>query len=166
VNSDFAVHVHLAVDVLVFSIIGLIWIAPHLERAFGRGGGRWRDLARNFATTQPMPGDARPRQTVLIGPALYRASITVGAGEAGLFLAPGPPASIFLKQRLLIPWAEIVKTEPAATLWGKATTLIVGAPALATVTVPADLFEKWIEPNLSEPDHGRDAKQDAKCRPA
>ena len=123
-TSDFAVHVHIAVDVLVFSIIGLIWLAPHIERAFGRGGGRWRDLAKKFAAARPVPEGALACQHVMIGPVFYRNCITVGADEAGLFLAPGPPASIFLKQRLLIPWAEIARTEPAALSWGKATTML------------------------------------------
>lgn len=149
-TSDFAVHVHIAVDVLVFSIIGLIWLAPHIERAFGRGGGRWRDLAKKFAAARPVPEGALACQHVMIGPVFYRNCITVGADEAGLFLAPGPPASIFLKQRLLIPWAEIARTEPAALSWGKATTMFVGAPPIATITLPATLFERWVRPRLAE----------------
>jgi hypothetical protein len=147
-DSDYAFFLHIAVDTLVLSVVALAWAAPHIERAFGRGGGRWRDLAKKFATARPMPVGAVARQTAMIGPVLYRHCMSVGADETGLWLAPGPPMSIFLKQRLLIPWGEIARIEPATPFWGKAKTLIVGAPAVATVTLEARLFDKLARPWL------------------
>jgi hypothetical protein len=147
-DPDFAFNLVLALAVLLGVGIALARLAPRLERAFGRGGGRWRDLAPRYATPLPMPEGARPRQHVMIGPVLYRNSMNVGADADGLFLQPGPPVSLFLKERLLIPWGEVVKTEPATLFWGKATTLIVGAPAVATITLPAALFEKMARPWL------------------
>jgi hypothetical protein len=148
-DPDFALNLVLALAALLGVGIALARLAPRLERAFGRGGGRWRDLAPRYATPLPMPERARPRQHVMIGPVLYRNSMTVGADAAGLFLQPGPPVSLFLKERLLIPWSEVAKTEPATLFWGKATTLIVGAPALATVTLQAATFEACVRPWLA-----------------
>jgi hypothetical protein len=148
-DSDFGFYLHLGVDALLVAVVALAWAAPHVERAFGRGGGRWRDLAKRFAAAGPAPSGALPRQNVMIGPVLYRNCMTVGADEAGLWLAPGRPLSYVLKQALRIPWGEIVKTEEAKLLWGKATTLIVGAPALATITVKAETFETLVRPRLA-----------------
>jgi hypothetical protein len=148
-DPDLAFYVHIAVDALLVIVVALAWLTPHIERAFGRGGGRWRDLAKTFASSRPMPAGALARQTVMIGPVIYRNSMTVGADESGLFLKPGRLLSLMLKQRLLIPWAEIAKTEPATLFWGKATTMIVGAPAMATITLQATLFEKLAQPWLS-----------------
>jgi len=149
IDSDLALPFHLAVDALVVAAVALGWLAPHLERAFGRGGGRWRDLAKIFATTLPMPGGARAGQNVMIGPLYYRQGMTVGADDSGLFLAPGFPVALVLRQKLLIPWDAIVRTEPALVFWGKATSLIVGAPAVATLTLPNDVFEAWVRPRLA-----------------
>jgi hypothetical protein len=148
-DADVAFYLHFAVDALLVAVVALAWLAPHIERAFGRGGGRWRDLAKTFAATRPMPAGALARQNVMIGPVIYRNVMTVGADESGLFLEPGRPLSLVLKQRLLIPWAEIAKTQPAALFWGKATTLIIGAPAIATITLQENVFEKLAQPWLS-----------------
>ncbi|MBB4199441.1 hypothetical protein CCR94_16790 [Rhodoblastus sphagnicola] len=148
-DSGVGFYVHLAVDALVVAVVALAWAAPRLVRVFGRGGGRWRDLARIFTTSRPMPEGARAGQTVMIGPLLYRHAMTVGADEAGIFLAPGFPLALVLRRRLLIPWAQIVKTEPARVFWGKATSLIVGAPVIATLTLEEDLFENMVLPRLS-----------------
>jgi hypothetical protein len=139
----------MGVDALLVAVVFLAWAAPHIERAFGRGGGRWRDLAKKYPASGPAPQGALPRQNVMIGPVLYRNCMTVAADESGLWLAPGRPLSFVLKQNVHIPWRDIFKTEKAKLLWGEATTLIVGAPALATVTLKADLFEKLVRPRLA-----------------
>jgi hypothetical protein len=147
-DSDFGFFLHMGVDALLVAVVFLAWVAPHIERAFGRGGGRWRDLAKKYPASGPSP-KTLPRQTVMIGPVLYRNCMSVGADESGLFLAPGRPLSLVLKQTLRIPWPDIVKTEEAKVFWGKGITLIVGAPALATLTLKVDLFEKLVRPRLA-----------------
>jgi hypothetical protein len=87
----------------------------------------------------------------MIGPLLYRGSMTIGADASGLWLAPGFLLSLALRGRLTIPWAEIVKTEPAHVFWGKATTLVIGAPVIATLTLQQDLFETIVAPRLCAP---------------
>lgn len=144
------VYVRLAMAALVVAVIALLWAAPRLERAFGRGGGRWRDLAKNFATTLPAPAGAAPCQSVGVGAAFYRHGVTVGADETGLYLAPARPLSWTLRTNLLIPWAAIGKTAPAHLAWGKATSLIVGTPPLATLTLPNEVFARLIAPRLEQ----------------
>jgi len=148
-DSDFGFFMHMAVDALLVAFVALAWAAPHIERAFGRGGGRWRDLAKKFAATGPAPDGALPRQDVMVGPVLYRNCMTVGADAAGLWLAPARPLAFALKTNLRIPWSEIARTEPGKALWGKATTLFVGAPTMATLTFKADLFEKLIRQRVA-----------------
>ncbi|MCW2285740.1 hypothetical protein M2323_002034 [Rhodoblastus acidophilus] len=148
-DSDFGFYLHMGVDALLVAFVALAWAAPHIERAFGRGGGRWRDLAKNYPASGPAPKEVRPRQSLMVGPVLYRDCISVGADDTGLYLAPGRPLSFALKHNLRIPWPEIVKTEPAKVLWGKGVTLFIGAPALATLTVKAELFEKLVRPRLA-----------------
>lgn len=150
-DSDFGFYLHMGVDALLVAFVALAWIAPHLERAFGRGGGRWRDLAKAYPASGAAPEGVQPRQSVMIGPVLYRDCMAVGADEAGLYLAPGRPLSFVLKQNLRIPWPDIVKTEEAKVFWGKGVTLIVGAPALATLTLKAEFFEKRVRPRLAVP---------------
>jgi len=150
-DGDFGFFLHIGVDALLVAFVALVWLAPHVERAFGRGGGRWRDLAQKFAADGPPPKGALPRQTVMIGPVIYRNCMTVGADETGLWLAPGWPLSFALKRNLRIPWPEIVKTEAGKFLWGDGKTLFVGAPTLATLTVTSDLFQKLIKPRLATP---------------
>jgi hypothetical protein len=147
-DSDFGFYLHMGVDALLVAFVALAWVAPHIERAFGRGGGRWRDLAKKYPASGAAP-KTLPRQTVMIGPVLYRDCMSVGADESGLFLAPGRLLSFVLKQNLRIPWSDIAKTEEARVFWGKGITLIVGAPALATITVKSELFEKLVRPRLA-----------------
>jgi len=149
-DPDMELYVRLATGALVMAVIALLWAAPRLERAFGRGGGRWRDLAKNFATTRPAPAGAAPRQSVGVGAAFYRHGVTVGADDAGLYLAPAPFLAWALRKNLLIPWSAIGKTAPAHLVWGKATSLIVGAPPLATLTLPDELFRRLVAPRLEQ----------------
>ncbi len=83
-DSDFGFSLHMGVDALLVAVVFLAWVAPHIERAFGRGGGRWRDLAKKYPASGPAPQGALPRQNVMIGPVLYRNCMTVGADESGL----------------------------------------------------------------------------------
>jgi hypothetical protein len=155
-DPSFAVNLALAVVALTLVALALRWLGPTLSRASSRGRG-WRELAGKFATTRRMPADSLDRQYVMIGAVLFRRAMRVGADGAGLYLEPGFPVSIALKQRLLVPWGEIAKVEASRFLWRPAVTLSIGAPTLGVVTLPSALFNRVLRPHFAPPGEERPA---------
>jgi hypothetical protein len=149
-DPSFAVNLALAIVTLALVALALRWFGPTFSRAFSRGHG-WRELAEKFATTRSMPADSLDRQYVMIGAVLFRRTMRVGADGTGLYLEPGFPISIALKERLLIPWGEIAKVEASNFLWRPAVTLSIGAPRLGVVTLPSQLFNRVLRPHLAPP---------------
>ena len=149
-DPSFALNLALAIVALALFAVALRWFGPTLSRAFSRDRG-WRELAGRFATTRSMPANSLDRQYVMIGAVLFRRTMRVGADGAGLYLEPGFPISIALKERLLIPWGEIAKVEASRFLWRPAVTLSIGAPTLGVVTLPSALFNRVLRPHLAPP---------------
>lgn len=107
---------------------------PHL--------GGWSDLERRFAT-DAAPADPLVRAaSIMVGSTAWKNCTLIGVEEAGLRLAVRVPLlGDFGRRPLLIPWEEITETAPARLWWKPARRLVVGRPAIATLTLPEELFE-------------------------
>jgi hypothetical protein len=136
--------------VLVVAGYGVRKLVSVLARQFGGGGG-WAALAKVFATSRPMPPSVLLGQNIVVGLVIYRRSMSVGSDDAGLYLEPGFPVAIFVKQRLFIPWAEIRKVEESLLFWRKAFRLSIGDPCIGEVTAQGETVDRAIRPHIRLP---------------
>ena len=101
--------------------------------------GAWRRLVDAYPSAAPPAATLAPKQTLQIGPVRYKRCVTVGVADDGLYLAIG-------KRSALVPWAEVKSIGRATLYWQNAPVLTVGDPPLATIAVPAALFEPMRAP--------------------
>lgn len=132
---------------LMFAIIGgffivfplfwcfVVWI---LSRASG-----WHRLAGRYAmVTRPVMGARHSGLTGMVGAVSYRNVLTVHFVPEGFFLEVmvlfriGQPA-------LFIPWTEVTGRKARQVLWWSAVSLSIGHPVMGTITLPADLVDKY-----------------------
>ena len=113
---------------------------PILMQHFLGAPGGWGNLAKLYATKEPIPSSAVSRQSFMVGRVLYRNCVNVAIAESGLYLNLGFPLSWVGHSSLLVPWKEFRRLEEGRLFWRKAAVLFVGDPAVTSITVPIDMF--------------------------
>jgi hypothetical protein len=103
----------------------------------------WRRLSRRYASgSRPVAGERHAGVTGMVGLVSYRHVLTLHFAGDGFFLEPlvlfkvGHP-------RLFIPWSEVTRRGSFAVLWWRAARLGVGESVVATLSLPADLVERY-----------------------
>lgn len=150
-----------AIDVLVFALFvaGVVFLLRRLKRRAVEGrttdgrsippSGGWNELAAVFATDLPPPQVLATRASIMVGPTIWRNCVTVGCGPDALFLAVKIPLLGAMGRRpLKLPWHEIGDGGPVTLFWKPARLLVVGRPALATVTLPAEIRDDLVRRGL------------------
>jgi len=140
-DPDFALN--LAAFFVVFIVIAVVlrFLAPIVLKHFKGSAGGWSRLVAVYATTRPLPAQARSRQSIVVGQVLYRNCMTVGFDDSGLYLEIGFPLSVFGRRALFIPWREFKHIDEGRLFWRKATLMSLGDPPVGTITLPMSLFE-------------------------
>ncbi len=115
-------------------IAGLVFLIQFVARSLGAHQGGWRRLVEEYPAPCPAQGQVHKRQTLQIGAVVYKRCVTVGIADEGLYLN-------VWRKTVRIPWQDFKRLEQATLYWQKVPMLTVGAPPLATVTVPSPLFE-------------------------
>jgi len=115
-----------------------------MYRLFARASGLDRLVARFPAVTGPA-GTKLTRQTVMIGPVVYRRCVTAHVAAEGLYLHVCPPFRSY--PLLFIPWSEISAVHSAILHWQKGLRLAIGRPTVATIT-SVGTFLRSIRPHL------------------
>jgi hypothetical protein len=113
-------------------------LGEHFKGSFGSATG-WSTLSRVYGTSAEPDGEVLTRQSLVAGAVLYRYIVTVGIGDAGLYLAVGGPLP---RSPILIPWEDFGNAEPAKLFWQKAVLVSVGAPQVGTLTLPMTLYDR------------------------
>jgi hypothetical protein len=103
----------------------------------------WQRLSRRYASgNRLVTGERHGGVTGMVGMVSYRHVLTLHVAEDGFFIEPlvlfkvGHP-------RLFIPWNEVTRRGSFAVLWWRAARLSVGEPVVATLSLPADLVERY-----------------------
>lgn len=119
--------------VLVAFVAGLVGLGLFVFKNLGGTTGGWSKLVQTYGTTEPPPPKRVTGQTIQIGSVIYNRCVTLGVGDQGLYVE-------IRQKSILIPWLEF-KTLGQTTLhWQKVPELTIGEPAVATLTVPIDVF--------------------------
>ena len=84
-------------------------------------------------------GVTHVRQTVQIGPVVYRRCVTAHVGAEGLYLLVHPPFQSY--PLLFIPWSEVSAIHPAMLHLRSALRLSIGRPAVTTITCLGRLLQ-------------------------
>lgn len=101
----------------------------------------WQRLAQRYRATLPPAGRSWHWQHGLIGWAGYNGVLTLTAGAEGLFMEVFFPFGIG-HPPLFIPWREMYQVERKNVLWRRQVQVKVGFPPLATLRLPAAVFEE------------------------
>ncbi len=100
-------------------------------------------LAEAYSASQApadLPSGARwTVQTIGVGTIRYRNCVDVAVSAEGLYLWVRPP--LLTKARLLIPWDDIVATQPARLYSRPAVRLVIGDPEVGTIRLYRELYE-------------------------
>lgn len=108
--------------------------------------GGWRALAGKFRVTTMPEGEARRFQSVSMTrvpglPASYGFCTVLTITPGGLGISVPAPFR-FGHPPLLIPWTEFHAVQTRAVLFSKFVDAEIGSPRLATVRLPAWVFEQ------------------------
>lgn len=122
---------------IVLAFVG-IWcfVVLLLSRLSG-----WHRLGRAFRAQTSCTGARMTALSGSIGGVSYRNCLTVHVTRAGFFMSPlvffrlGHPV-------LFIPWSAVSAQEHIQFLWNKAVRFRVGEPPVASITLPARVFEE------------------------
>lgn len=87
--------------------------------------GGWFGLAKRFRTREPRPDLFVKMSSGRMGWTHYNRCLTVGASEAGLYLAMMPSFTPF-HPPLLIPWSEIKERRRETSQFLRVETLVIG----------------------------------------
>ena len=102
--------------------------------------GGWRRLAGRF----PARGEACDRRLYLrsghVGLSHYRGCLTIGTSAAGFRLSVLFPFRLG-HPPLFIPWTQVYPVRLQRISWLESVVCEVGAPALATLHLPRDVFD-------------------------
>ena len=120
--------------VLAGAIAGFVFLILFVVQRLGGTTGGLLRLAQAYPAPHAASGQALEHQTVQIGPVVYRRCMTVAVSDEGLYLATGIGSAV-------IPWSEFKAIGRATLYWQKAATLTAGDPPVATIILPAALFE-------------------------
>ncbi len=115
-------------------VAGLVLAILFLVKQLGGTKGGWGALADAYGTLGPLTGQIAERQTIQIGAVTYKRCVTLGAANEGLYVA-------IWRKMALIPWTEFKGLGQATLYWQKVPLLTVGDPPVATVTIPAAMFQ-------------------------
>lgn len=114
-------------------VVGLVLLAVFVGKRLGGSQGGWGRLAAAHPASVGPVGPVASRQTIQIGGVIYRRCVTMAPTDEGLFV------SVWGK-RALVPWREITAVGQATLFWQKVPMLTVGNPAVATLTIPTDMW--------------------------
>lgn len=120
--------------VLAGAIVGFVFLILFLVQQLGGTTGGLRRLAQVYPAPNSVSGQVVKRQTVQVGPVVYRRCATVGVSDEGLYISSWG-------QSALIPWREFSGIGHATLYWQKAPMLTAGDPPVASIIMPAPLFE-------------------------
>ncbi|MCY0996170.1 hypothetical protein OWM54_03375 [Myxococcus sp. MISCRS1] len=101
-------------------VLGLVGIS-----FFASVKGGWSGLAKRYRTSAPRPDLFMKMSTGRMGWTHYNRCLTVGASEAGLYLAMMPSFTPF-HPPLLIPWSEIKERRRETSQFQRVETLVIG----------------------------------------
>ena len=147
---EFALIPAVFLVVVVALAVGGWFLARIVSQHFKGAAGGWSRLSEVYATTRQLPARLLRRKTVVVGQTLYRNCITLGCDDAGLYLVPGFPISIFGKRALFFPWTEFTGVEEGRPFWSKAAVLSLREPLVGTITMPMVLFNNVIRPAIGK----------------
>lgn len=110
-----------------------LWCAIVLFLSWAGG---WQRLARHFAAgNRPVTGTRHGHVTGMVGWVSYRFVLTVHRNDDGFFL----DINRFFRighPRLFIPWSAVKDRKPFSMPFWNATTLTIGEPVTASITIP------------------------------
>jgi hypothetical protein len=109
--------------------------------ATSAAGSGWQRLAQRYRALQPAAGNRWEWQYGMVNWAGYNGVLILTANEQGLFM------ELFFLFRighapLFIPWHEFHHAEITNFLWRRQVKAQVGFPPLATLRLPAVVFEE------------------------
>ena len=100
-------------------------------------------LIERYRTDSPPPPDVLRLQTVAVGKVNYKNCVTLGISNTGLYVnLGGVPLIMPRTPPLLIPWADLRKTEERRLFWRACSELAIGQPPIGTLTVFDDAFQR------------------------
>jgi hypothetical protein len=138
--------------VLAVVTLVLVFVLP-AARAHMKGSGDWKGLAARYAAPPRKLDGGLHRRTLEVGQVLWRNCVTVGMHDDGLYLQIKTPLPFqAAKTPLLIPWSDITRVQVVRLYWQKAYQLDIGSPAVATITLPSDLYH-LVTPRLASSVH-------------
>ena len=128
-SASFVLLLAAAALLLVGGIIGLVFLLFFLLG----GSGGWRCLVERYATSNAPTGHVLARQTIKIGAVTYKRCATLGVATEGLYVR-------VWRKTVVIPWREFTGLGQETLFWQKMPKLTVGAPPVATITLPPSLL--------------------------
>lgn len=117
---------------------GLVFLILFLVKSLGGTAGGWRQLAGVYAAPHPPAGQVFQWQTVMVGAVTFKRCATAGVAGEGFYL------SIWGKTAL-IPWTEFKALGQTRLYWQQVPLLTAGDPPVATIAVPAAVFQAMRE---------------------
>ena len=135
-------YVLLVVEVLFLLAMGLVlWkVLAAMKRRAGGSSSGWSALEAAWGVAEAPKDPIATRASLMVGKVLWRNCAVVGVDPRGLHLAVKVPIfGAFGKTPVRIPWDAFHDPEPARLFWADATLWRLGAPEVATITLPADL---------------------------
>lgn len=101
----------------------------------------WQRLARRYRATLPPTGRRWTWQYGMVSWASYNGVLTLTANEQGLFIEVTWPFR-FWHPCLFIPWQDFHEAKRVNYLFRRQVRARIGFPSLATVHLPAAVFEE------------------------
>lgn len=101
----------------------------------------WQRLAQRYRATLPVYGKRWNWQSGNVGWASYGGVLILTTNPQGLFMELFFPFGIG-HPRLFIPWRDLHHAERKDFLWQREVKVQVGLPPLATLRLPAAVFEQ------------------------
>jgi hypothetical protein len=101
-------------------------------------GGWWR-LGRRYASEEPPRGTPYLSLHGTVGVVSYRGCLHAHVAPEGLYLSVPWPFRVG-HQPLRVPWTDIHDVRERQWMWARIVSFAVGAPRLARVRLPAEVF--------------------------
>lgn len=120
--------------VLAGMVVGLVFLILIVVQQLGGTAGGLHRLAQIYPAQNSASSRVVNRATVKIGAVVYKRCVAVGISDEGLYISTWGKSA-------LIPWNEFKNIAHATLYWQKVPMLTVGDPPVATIIVPASLFD-------------------------
>jgi hypothetical protein len=140
-DPSFLFYLSLAAVILILLVFGLIFLLPRLLKNLGGRGGGWTLLAERFPAAFRPEGPVLKKQTIQVGPVVYKNCVTLIPSAPGLYLEVKIPFRSRFKP-LFIPWEAQRVLREGRLYWRKTMVLSIGQPEIGTVTLFRDLYER------------------------